>query len=137
MAQGHMKGAPNFLMLIDCGLFRFAAWRLLLQQDSSHVIFIMLMFCCEQGQPEEIFTDNDTTFHSRIQLRLPCVHVPNSNGIVERCHQSIKRITTRKQCTVMEVVGGAACVKPPNSQCSANFKKGYVTSIINEHSTLY
>ena len=62
----------------------------------------------------EILTDNDTAFCSRqfkcfldewgIQLRLRCAHVPTYNDIAERCHQNVKRITARKQCTVVEAV---------------------------------
>ena len=61
-----------------------------------------------------ILIDNDTAFCSKqfecfldewgIQLRLRCVHVPSGNGIVERCHRSIKRIAAKRQCTVAEAV---------------------------------
>ena len=68
----------------------------------------------ERGPPEEILTHNDTAFRSKqfkyfqdewgIQLRLRCAHVPSGNNIVERCHQSVKRIAARKQCTVAEAM---------------------------------
>lgn len=37
-------------------------------------------------------------------LRFRCAYPPLGNGIVERSHRSIKRIATRKQCTVEEAV---------------------------------
>ena len=68
----------------------------------------------KQGLPEEILTENNTALPSKqfeyfldewgIQLRLQCVHVPSGNGIVERCHGSVKRIAARKQCIVADIV---------------------------------
>ena len=59
-------------------------------------------------------TDNDTAFRSsllktflnkwRVQLRFRCAYVPSGNGIIEQCHRTVKRITTRKQCTIPEAV---------------------------------
>lgn len=63
-----------------------------------------------------MFVDNDTAFRSksledflsewgvRLRFRFRCAHVPSGNGIVERCHRSVKLIAARKQCTIMEAV---------------------------------
>ena len=108
-------GSQHFLTFIDCGPSRFAVWQPLLRQDSTSIIRQLESVFSERGSPEEILMDNDTAFRSKqfeyfldeweIQLRLRCAHVPSGNGIVERCHRRIERITTRKQCTVTE----AAC----------------------------
>ena len=69
---------------------------------------------CKHGAPTEMFVDNDTGFHSKVfrdflsergvRLHFCCAHIPSSNGIVEWCHRSVKRITVRKQCPIMEAV---------------------------------
>ena len=109
-----MDITQHFLTLINCRPSRFAVWRPLLRQDSTSIIHPLESVFYKQGLQEEILTDNDTTFRSKqfecfleewgIQLKLQCVHVPSGNGIVKRCHRSIKRITARKQCTVTEAV---------------------------------
>ncbi|KAG0715414.1 hypothetical protein GWK47_012001 [Chionoecetes opilio] len=37
-------------------------------------------------------------------MRFRCAHVPSGNGVVERCHRSIKVIVARKGCSVAEAV---------------------------------
>ena len=66
------------------------------------------------GARRQILTDNDTAFQSnqlktfldewRVQLQFRCAYVPSGNGIIKRCHRTVKRITTRKQCTIPEAV---------------------------------
>ena len=68
----------------------------------------------EWGLPTEILTDNDTAFRSsllktflnewRVRLRFRCAYVPSGNSIIEQCYRTIKRIATRKQCTIPEAV---------------------------------
>ena len=68
----------------------------------------------ERGPPTEILTDNDTAFRGsqlkafldewRVRLRFRCTYVPSGNGIVERCHRTVKWIATRKRCTIPEAV---------------------------------
>ena len=103
-------GSQHFLTLIDCGPTRFAIWRPLVRQDSSSVIRELESIFYERGPPEEILTDNDTSFCSMefgrfvdewgIRLRHRCAYVPSGNGIAERCHRSVKR----KACTIAEAV---------------------------------
>ena len=106
--------ASHFLTVIDCGPARFAIWRRLPRQDTTSVINQLKAFLYEQGPPAEILTDNDTAFRSNllktfldewgVRLRFRCVYVPSGNGIIERCHRTVKRITARKQCTIPEAV---------------------------------
>ena len=62
----------------------------------------------------ELLTDNGTAFSGEefgrfaenwgIQLQFWCTYVPSGNGIVERCHCTIKRIAARTRCSVMETL---------------------------------
>ena len=109
----HCNGA-DFLTVIDCGPTRFAIWRRLPQQDATSVINRLKLLFDEQGPPIEILTDNDTTFWSsplkafldewRVRLRFRCAYVPSGNGIIERCHRTVKRIAARKRSTIPESV---------------------------------
>ena len=109
----HCNGS-HFLMMIDCGLARFAIRRRLPRQDATSVINQLKVLFYERGLPTEILTDNDTAFRSsllktfldewRIRLRFHCAYVPFGNGIIERCHRTVKRIAARKQCTIPEAV---------------------------------
>ena len=68
----------------------------------------------KRGPPAELLTDNGAAFSGEgfgrfaetwgIQLRFRCAYVPSGNGIVERCHRTIKRIATRTRCSVMEAL---------------------------------
>ena len=104
----------HFLTVIDCGPARFAIWRRLPRQDATSVINQLNVIFYERGPPTEILTDNDTTFRSslhktfldewRVRLRFRSANVPSGNGIIERCHRTVKRIAARKQCTIPEAV---------------------------------
>ena len=62
----------------------------------------------------EILTDNDTAFTSKdfrkfarnwdVHLRFRCAYSPSGNGIVERSHRTVKTITARKNCSILEAV---------------------------------
>ena len=109
----HFEGR-HYLSLIDCGPSRFAVWRRLRQQNSSAVIESLEAVFFERGAPSELLTDNDTAFRSRmfqnfaerwgIRVRFRCAHAASGNGIVERCHRSVKRIAARKSCPIAEAV---------------------------------
>ena len=100
--------------MIDCGPALFAIWRRLPQQDATSVINQLKTLFYERGPPTEILTDNDTAFRSsllktflgewRVRLRFHYAYVPSGNGIIERCHRTVKRITARKRCTIPEAV---------------------------------
>ena len=76
-----------YLTLIDCGPSRFAVWRRLRRQDTDGAAF--------------------KQFAERwaLRVRFRCAqYVASGNGIAERCHRSVKRIATRKHCTIAEAV---------------------------------
>ncbi|KFD58278.1 hypothetical protein M513_01041 [Trichuris suis] len=109
----HFRGRP-YLSLIDCGPSRFAVWRPLRLQTSADVVEQLETIFCERGAPEELLTDNDTAFRIRtfsqltarwnVRVRFRCAYAPSGNGIVERCHRSVKVIAMRKGCSVPEAV---------------------------------
>lgn len=107
-------GGRSYLTLIDCGPSRFSIWRPLRLQTSDSIIKQLEAVFFERGAPEELLTDNDTAFRSKlfadfarrwdVRLRFRCAHAPSGNGIVERCHRTIKVIAARKGCSVAEAV---------------------------------
>ena len=109
----HVSGC-HYLTLIDCGPSRFAVWRRLRRQDTDSVIQQLELVFFERGAPVELLTDNDTAFRSAafkqfaerwaLRVRFRCEYVASGNGIAERCHISVKRIATRKHCTIAEAV---------------------------------
>ncbi|KFD61700.1 hypothetical protein M514_00989 [Trichuris suis] len=111
MDIAHYGGRP-YLSLIDCGPSRFAIWRPLRWHTSADVVEQLESVFCERGAPEELLTDNDTAFRSKafsrfaarwgIRVRFRCAHVPSGNGIVERCHRTVKVIAARKGCSIAE-----------------------------------
>lgn len=109
----HFRGR-SYLTLIDCGPSRFSIWRPLRLQTSAAVIEQLDAVFWERGAPAELLTDNDPAFRSRqfeafavqwgMRMRFRCAHAASGNGIVERCHRTIKVIAARKGCTVAEAV---------------------------------
>ena len=109
----HYRG-QHYLTLIDCGPSRFTVWRRIRLQTSECVMEQLESVFWERGAPEEILTDNDTAFRSRkfaeftdrwaVRVRFRCAHVASGNGVVERCHRTVKVIAARKQCTINEAV---------------------------------
>ena len=112
MDINHCNGT-HILTVIDCGPAQFAIWRCLPQQDATNVINQLKVLFYEQSLLTEILTDNDTTFQSsllkafldewKVRLWFCCAYVPSGNTIIERCHRTVKRIATRKRCTIPEV----------------------------------
>ncbi|KFD47469.1 hypothetical protein M513_11630 [Trichuris suis] len=109
----HFGGRP-YLTLIDCGPSRFAIWRPLRLHTSADVVGQLETVFYERGAPEQLLTDNDTAFRSKafaqlaarwdVRMRFRCAHVPSGNGIVERCHRTVKVIAARKGCSIAEAV---------------------------------
>ncbi|KFD63395.1 hypothetical protein M514_24416 [Trichuris suis] len=103
-----------YLTLIDCGPSRFAIWRPLKYHTSVDICEQLESIFCERGAPDELLADNDTAFRSQIfsklverwnlRLRFRCAYAPSGNGIIERCHRSVKVIAARKGCAVCEAV---------------------------------
>ena len=104
----------HFLMVINCGPTRFAIWQRLPRQDVTSLINQLKSLFYERVPLTEILTDNDTAFQSslfktfldewRVRLRFHCAYIPSCNGIIEQCHRTVKRIATRKRCTIPEAV---------------------------------
>lgn len=104
----------HYLTLVDCGPSRFSVWRSLRLQTTACITEQLETIFCERGAPEELLMDNDNAFRSRsfaeftkrwdVRLRFRGAHVPSGNGIVERCHRTVKVIAARKRCTVAEAV---------------------------------
>ena len=103
----HHNG-KNFLTIIDCGPSRFAIWRPLRRQGQLDNVFL------ERGLLMEILTNNDTAFTSKdfrefarnwdVHLQYRCAYLPGGNGIVERSHRTVKTITARKNCSILEAI---------------------------------
>ena len=95
----------HYLTLIDYGPSRFSIWRPLQHQNAASIIRQLESVFSERGSPAESLTDNSAAFRGKdfgrfaenwgIQLRFRCTYVPSGNGIVERCHRTIKRIAAR------------------------------------------
>ena len=96
----------------------------------------------ERGAPEEILTDNDTAFRSRkfaqftdrwaVRVRFRCAYAASGNGVVERCHRTVKVIAARKQCSVSEAVYWYNVTPRDDSDEStapANVLYGYVVRV--------
>ena len=109
----HHQGR-DYLSIIDCGPSRFCVWRQLRRADAAEITGHLEQLFQERGAPTELLADNATVFRSRtmaalaakwnIVIRFRAVHEPGGNGIVERCHRSIKVIAARRQCSVPEAV---------------------------------
>lgn len=59
-------GGKSYMTLIDCGPSRFSLWRPLKLQTSASIIQQLEAVFFEQGAPEELLTDNDTAFRSKM-----------------------------------------------------------------------
>lgn len=109
----HYASRP-YLTLVDHGPSRFSVWRHLRLQTAANVVQHLECIFYERGAPGEIILNNDTAFRSKcfrsfaeqwgIRLRYRCAYVPSSNGIVERCHRTVKTIGARKECSIPEAV---------------------------------
>ena len=109
----HYHG-QNYLSIIDCGPSRFCVWRRMLRGGAAEVVSHLEQLFLERGAPAEILADNDTMFRGRqvaalaaqwrVSLRFRAVHEPGGNGVIERCHRSVKVIAARRRCSVAEAV---------------------------------
>ena len=109
----HVNGI-HYLTLIDCGPSRFTIWRRLSNQDSASVVNQLESIFSERGAPDQLLTDNDAAFRSdtfnrcmerwACHVHFRCAYAPSGNGISERCHRSVKRISARTSCSILEAV---------------------------------
>ena len=92
-------GSQHYLSLIDCSPHRFAiCWLLLWPGLCQHHLAIGKCILCQRTACE-LLTDEHHSILGR-DLHKICSY----NGIVKRSHCTIKHITTRSQCSVMEAV---------------------------------
>lgn len=96
--------------------FDVAIYLKLFWQDTTSIISQLESVFCE------ILTNNDTAFCSQhfrqfldecvIRLWLRCLYIPPGNGIAERCHGTVKKITAKMQCTIRwQFIGTMLCQK--------------------------
>ena len=109
----HYNG-KHFLRVGDCGAARFMIWRPLPRQDPGNIIQHLKTIFFERSPLQELLADKNTVFSSGefkefsaswgVRLWFLCAYVPADNGIVERCHHSIKRIAARTRYSVQEAL---------------------------------
>ena len=149
----HYQGR-HYLSLIDCGPSRFSIWRHLRRQDAANVVSHLESLFCKRGAPAEMLVDNDTAFRSKVfrgflsewgvRLHFRCAHVPSGNGIVERCHRSVKRQNDidalpsdkPKQQQIRYDIGDRVWMKTPNGRCTSPYAHGRVTGVISPQNVL-
>ncbi|MPC48171.1 putative Pol polyprotein [Portunus trituberculatus] len=94
----HCRGR-SYLTLIDCGPSRFTIWRPLRLQTSDNIIEQLEAVFWERGAQDEILTDNDTAFRSKlftqfalrwnVNMYFRGAYSPSGNGVIERCHRTV------------------------------------------------
>lgn len=103
-----------YLSVIDCGPSRFAIWRKIANESTDMVLRNLRQIFLERSAPGEILTDNGPCFTSNqakqffdgwgvIQI-FSCAFKHSGNGIIERNHRTIKRMTARSGGKVEEMV---------------------------------
>jgi len=108
----HVNHQP-YLTVIDTKS-RFAIWQPLSSESGNCVAVCLHKLFAWVGPPEELLSDNGTAFRSAevrevlqrwsVGQRFSCAYRPQGNGIAERSHRTIKRITARANCGVEEAV---------------------------------
>ncbi len=103
-----------YLTVVDCGPSRFVIWRKIRSEDAETIHAEFEQLFRERGPPEEILMDNGRAFHSqRLTLLFSkwqvtptyrCAFRPEGNGIVERCHRTIKRMAARANADPLDMV---------------------------------
>lgn len=94
-----------YLTIVDCGPGRFAIWRRLSSEAAENICRELQQVFQERGPPAEILMDNGTSFHSsrlkdlcdrwKVVRHFRCAYRPETNGVVERNHRTIKRMAAR------------------------------------------
>ena len=98
-------GCQKYLPIVDCGPSQFAIWRNIQNESESQVVSVLIQIFSRFGPPIEILCDNAKSFRSnlmqefcklrKISLTFRCGYKPSGNGIVERNHKTIKRMSAR------------------------------------------
>jgi hypothetical protein len=103
-----------YLTMIDCGPSRFSIWRKVRGEDASSILTEVEQVFRERGPPAEFLMDNGATFRSGAMRKFlakwgvepvyRCAYRPSGNGIVERCHRTIKRMAARSNADPLDMV---------------------------------
>ena len=104
----------HFLSLMDSGPTGFTVQHPLVQQDALSVIQQLRIIFCEYSPPDEILTDNTSTFCDwdfqdlaaewGVRVRYRGVHTLEDNGIAEQYHCSVKRLAARIWCSIQKAM---------------------------------
>ncbi|KAI0979574.1 hypothetical protein GJ496_002486 [Pomphorhynchus laevis] len=107
-------GGQDYLSIIDAEPSRFAIWKELKRMNAPEIISKLLEVFWERGFPGEIIADSATVFRAQefreianqngIEVIYRYAYKPNINGIIERCHRTIKRMCARTLGSVQEIV---------------------------------
>ncbi len=103
-----------FLTFIDCGPSRFTIWKRINSEGLQVIWQTMEELFLERKWPQEVLLDNSATFKSPqvavgfsrwgTKVIYRCANRPQGNGIVERCHRTVKRIAARSRISIAEAV---------------------------------
>ena len=103
-----------YLTCVDCGPSRFAIWKKLRDESAISIVAELETLLRERGPPAEILMDNGLGFRSatmktlldkwQIQGIYRCAYRPSGNGVVKRNHRTIKRMASRSNNNVLDVV---------------------------------
>ena len=98
-------GLQKYLTMVDCGPSRFAIWRIIRSEAETEVVSVLRQVFSQFGPPAEMLCDNGRSFTSKlmrdfcefwaVRLAFRCAYKPSGNGIVERNHRTIKRMSAR------------------------------------------
>ena len=98
----------------DCGPSRFAIWKKLRDESATSIVAELETILRERGPPAEILMDNGLGFRSatmktlldkwQIQGIYRCAYRPSGNGVVERNHRTVKRMASRSNNNVLDMV---------------------------------
>ena len=98
-------GLQKYLTMVGGGPSRFAIWRIIRSESETEDVSILRQVFPQLGPPTEISCDNGRSFTSKlmcdfcefwaVRLAFRCAYKPSGNGIVERNHRTIKRMSAR------------------------------------------
>ena len=107
-------GANKFLTIIDCGPSRYTVWKRVHQEDAAVMADGLEEVFRVLGPPTEAIFDNGLASRSSavrlvcdkwgVKIHFRCADRPSGNAIVERCHQTVKEMATRRGGGVLDAV---------------------------------
>lgn len=109
----HFRG-KRYLTVIDCGPSRHVIWRLIPDESQRSICKELVSVFREYGPPMELLLDNGLSFKGRefmdmlrawgVGSHYRCAYKASGNGIVERCHRTIKRMASRSNDDPLNMV---------------------------------